>query len=349
MSILNTRLQNFRDNYEGGPDHFEDRFSRYGTFEAFKSDTMSVDTILTPKLLNDITSSFNTPVQYPVIDRGNIPVTAVRNVNITDFFSDTQLVTANFVTLVSEFTMDPAAYVENYVGYEQDFNRNMVRVIRGLSEAIETQAAATLDANINQFFPAATFVYPDVANAFQVPLAEHDNAYNQLGSIMNIMDYYGDMNVVASTAHRTIVDRFRQQGSGNATNLGWQYAGYNWFLSNSVSKTAAAQSTAYVMPKGTIAIAGRVDNSAKLGWEWADGVGSELTTTVLPMLGETLPVAAYYTKNVANRSAIAGAATAGDTRAMREGFQFSLDVCFLVAYNSDPVNTYSPVVKVDFL
>jgi len=53
----------------------------------------------------------------------------------------------------------------------------------------------------------------------------------------------------------------------------------------------------------------------------------------------------FYQQDCADRSAIGGAATAGNTRSRVEGFEVSTDVMVAFAYNSDIANRYQPNVK----
>jgi hypothetical protein len=60
-----------------------------------------------------------------------------------------------------------------------------------------------------------------------------------------------------------------------------------------------------------------------------------------------LPVGSHYYTAVGDQSAIAGTATADLTCAVKEYFGFSVDVAFLVAYNSDPTTVADPIIKGD--
>ena len=60
-----------------------------------------------------------------------------------------------------------------------------------------------------------------------------------------------------------------------------------------------------------------------------------------------LPVGSHYYTSVGDTSGIAGAASADMVCNVKEYFGFSVDVAFLVAYNSDPSNVANPIVKVE--
>ena len=58
-----------------------------------------------------------------------------------------------------------------------------------------------------------------------------------------------------------------------------------------------------------------------------------------------LPVGSHYYTAVGDQSAIAGAASADMTCNVKEYFGFSVDVAFIIAYNSDPTTVANPIMK----
>jgi hypothetical protein len=60
-----------------------------------------------------------------------------------------------------------------------------------------------------------------------------------------------------------------------------------------------------------------------------------------------LPVGSHYYTAVGDQSAIAGAASADMTCNVKEYFGFSVDVAYIVAYNSDPTTVANPIIKAE--
>ena len=60
-----------------------------------------------------------------------------------------------------------------------------------------------------------------------------------------------------------------------------------------------------------------------------------------------LPVGSHYYTAVGDQSQIAGDATADLTCAVKEYFGFSVDVAFLVAYNSEAAKVANPIIKAE--
>jgi len=74
------------------------------------------------------------------------------------------------------------------------------------------------------------------------------------------------------------------------------------------------------------------------------GKTQNVETTLGPYLG--LEVGSYFYIGRGDNSAFDGAATADDTRSMKEHHAFSLDVCYVTQYMSDPDNQQASIVKV---
>ena len=60
-----------------------------------------------------------------------------------------------------------------------------------------------------------------------------------------------------------------------------------------------------------------------------------------------MPVGSHYYTAVGDQSEIAGAASADMVCNVKEYFGFSVDVAFLVAYNSAPSTVANPIIKVE--
>ena len=96
------------------------------------------------------------------------------------------------------------------------------------------------------------------------------------------------------------------------------------------------------MADGNVGVLTRVDREALLGTasnfhEWG--------VVRLPYIG--LPVGSHYYTAVGDQSSIMGDATADLTCAKKEYFGFSVDVAFIIAYNSDLEHVANPIIKAE--
>ena len=60
-----------------------------------------------------------------------------------------------------------------------------------------------------------------------------------------------------------------------------------------------------------------------------------------------IPVGLHYYEEVGDQSKIAGAATADMVCDIKEYYGFSVDVAFIVAYNSAPATLANPIIKAE--
>ena len=85
----------------------------------------------------------------------------------------------------------------------------------------------------------------------------------------------------------------------------------------------------------------RYDREAARGTKTA--IGHEWDIVDMPYID--IPVGLHYYESVGDQSAIAGDATADLTCAKKEYYGFSVDVAFVVAYNSAIATKANPIIK----
>lgn len=343
MSLVLTLMQPLRSKYAGTLDKNEARKSRYGALDFYQKQAALETGVITSDIRSQIKKSMGNSVQVPVLDAKDVVISNVRSCTVADSENTSKLVTLTFVTYAFGFTMIPAQYVNNEIGYQQDFNRKLENYLLKFAATLDTASINNLSANKNQYFPAAvTGYYPQVGNALQVTQAQKADFFNQCMAIHNEMDFYGDMNVIASTSLMPTVNRLVNQGNANDENDAFQFAGYNFGYTNRLGNGAGIQSTCYCVPDGQVGIENRNDPDARA--KSKTGNGKEWDEVLLPIVNMT--VGSFYYDDCADKSAL-HAGTAHLTRTRVEGFEWSTDVCFVNAYNSDPVNRYSPIIKAE--
>jgi hypothetical protein len=108
-------------------------------------------------------------------------------------------------------------------------------------------------------------------------------------------------------------------------------------LANESQKIA----TLYAVEEGNVGILTRVDREAL---RRARSNFHEWDVVRLPFID--LPVGSHYYTAVGDQSSIAGDATADLTCGIKEHYGFSVDVAFVVAYNSAPSTVANPIIKI---
>lgn len=345
MSLVNTLTQSLRLRYPNPLDKNEQRPSQYGVFNAFMADTMSPQTILSPDLRTLVERSAGNTVQVPVIDFKDVTITNTRSCTVSADENTSNLVTLTFVQYVAGFKMYPAQHFNNDISYQADFDRKYEAMIQKLASTIDTACYTKANTQRNQVWNADTLAqYAQVGNALQVNPSQQDVFYNVLPSIMETMDFYGNLNIVANTMHKPYLSFTANQGAGNNTNLGFQFDRYTFNTSNRVTNTSGATSTLFASTMGTYGIWNRNHPDALAGTRTTSGV--EWGITRLPIL--EMDFGYQYSSGCENISSL-NSGTTGLTSNAVESFQWATEVCYLTPYNSDPTTRFNPIVKVDFL
>ena len=111
---------------------------------------------------------------------------------------------------------------------------------------------------------------------------------------------------------------------------------------NSLTNGAGVYGTFFAVEDGNVGVLTRVDREAL---RRASANGHVFDVVNLPYIN--LPVGSHYYTAVGDQSAIAGDATADLTCAVKEYYGFSVDVAFVIAYNSDAATVANPIMKAE--
>lgn len=344
MSLIDTLVQPTRTRYNPAYDKNERRRSVYGAWDLFQRQTNGPRSIVTPEIRSAVAPSIGTSIQIPVLDARDVTIGNVRSCVVADSENVSKLTTLTFATIVFGFTMTPQQHRNNGISYEQDFQTKLETYLLKAAAQLDTLAIDKLNAVKNVVWPTeVTNVYAQVGNALQVPKSDEDDLYNQMASIMEFMDFYdASYDVLANTFHKASVNRISSQGAGNDVNDAFQFGAFNYGFSNRIANRSGVHSTTYTLPSGTVAVLNRNDYDALAGTRLPNG--KEWGIVNMPLIN--LDMAVYQYADCADRSAL-HAGTTSLTRTVVEGFEFSTDICFMSAYNSNPATRYNPVIKTE--
>lgn len=344
MSLVATLMQPLRQQYgANGLDRLEQRRSRYGAWNFYQEQTRRAGSIIDADLRATIKRSMGNTIQIPVFDTEDVTITNVRACTVPDSENTSKLITLTFVTYAFGFTMVPAQYFNNQIGYQNDFNRKLEKRLQKFAHTLDQAAVNNLSLNKNVYWPTdVTAFYPVVGNALQITQEQKLDAYNQFGAIMNTMDLYGNVNVISTQSGMPIVNRLAAQGAGNAINESFQLGGYDWYYTNRMTNGAGVNATMYLVQDGVVGVENRNDPDAIMG----SRIGNEKIWDEVDMPLVNMRMGSYYYADCADKSAL-HAGTTHLTRTKTEGFEWSTDVVFVNAYNSNPAGRYAPIVKTE--
>lgn len=341
MSLIATRLQNWRVE-NPALDRNMARPLEYGALDFFIEQTNAANSIINPNLHDRAFESIGNTVQVPVINYdGDVTVSNVRSCVIADDENTSALYTVNWVTLSAGFTMVPQLYRNNEISYEHDFARKMEKICRALATAMDVQAIAALEANKTQVFKDALY-YTVTSNAVQIPWAARQEFLSDMNAMMRANAYPGLLHVIGGAGVDSLVRKMAEHDIYNDVNKRLEYENKVFHYTNNITNESGVFATGFVVEDGNVGVLTRVDREA-LARTRANS--HEWDVVRLPFID--LPVGSHYYTAVGDMSGVAGAASADMVCNVKEYFGFSVDVAFLVAYNSAPDTVANPIIKVE--
>ena len=341
MSLVATRLQNWRIN---NPE-FDRNMTRpceYGALDFFIEQTNARNSILSPDLRERAFASIGNTVQIPVINFDeNVQVSNVRTCVIADNENTSALYTIVWATYAIGFTMVPAAYMNNEISYEHDWLRKMEKTSRALASSLDAAGVAQLEANKTQVFKSQ-LNYTVTGNVVEVPTQMASEIMGDINPMMRANCYPEQIHVIGNAGTDALVRKLAQHGVYNDVNKRMEYDNKILHYTNNVVDETGKMGTFFGVVDGNVGVLTRVDREAL---RRARSNFHEWDVVRIPFID--LPVGSHYYTEVGDQSAIMGAATADLTCGIKEYFGFSVDVAFLVAYNSNPATVANPIIKAE--
>lgn len=341
MSLIATRVQNWR---MLNPD-FDKNMTRpaeYGALDFFAEQTNSANSIITPELKRRALASMGSTIQIPVINYdADVTVSNVRSCTIADNENTSALYTIVFATVAAGFTMTPSMYMNNEIDYNHDWRRKIEKVTKALADDLDKQAIAALEANKTQVF-RNPLTYPITGNTVDVPWDYRTEILGDLNPMMRANNYRGRIHIIGNFGVDAMVRKLAQHDLYNDVNKRMEYADKVFHFTNNIVDESGDYATLFAVEDGNVAVVTRVDRAAARGAKAND---HEWGITTLPFID--LPFGYHYYTSVGDQSAIGGASTADMICDVKEHFGFSVDVAFIVAYNSDPEVVPNPIIKAE--
>lgn len=342
MSLIATRTQEMRMRNQQ-VDKNMSRLTEWGALDFFLSQTNAPDSMLTDETKRRAFSSMGTDIKIPVIDYdGTVTVANERTCVIADAENTSKLMAVVWKTYAFGFTMVPTMFNNNEIDYQKDFEKKMLKFSRKFLDQVDKDAIAALETAKTQKFGNLLY-YTQTANDVQVNYIQRNDILGDLHPMFRSMDYSGQLHIVGDTGVDAIVRKLEQRGIYNDVNKQLEYANKIFHFTNNMVLESENFAQFYAIESGNVGMLTRVDREAlrratsKVGHEW-DVIN-------FPFAG--FQVGTHYYESVGDQSAIAGAATADMTCNIKEHYGFSVDIAFVVAYNSAPKTVSTPVMKVE--
>jgi hypothetical protein len=314
----------------------------YGALDFFIEQTDAPNSIINANLRNRAFASIGNTVQVPVINYdGDVTVSNSRSCVISDDENTSALYTVVWKTFSVGFTMVPTLYMNNEIDYEHDFNRKLEKISRALATALDTDAIAALSAAKTQVY-ADKLQYTVTSNVIQVPTQMATEILGDLNPMMRANAYPQMIHIIGNAGVDSLIRKLAQHGVYNDVNKRMEYDNKVLHYTTQLTNESQKIGTLYAVADGNVGILTRVDREAL---RRARSNFHEWDVVRLPFID--LPVGSHYYTAVGDQSSIAGDASADMVCNVKEYYGFSVDVAFIVAYNSDLENVANPIMKAE--
>lgn len=340
MSLAATVLQNVRVKNPDF-DKNEHRLSEYGALDFFIEQSER-DPLLTEEMKRQAIESAGKTLQIPVIQYdGTISVSNVRSCTIADAENTSALVGVTFATYAIGFTVVPSMYSNNEIDMENDVAKKLKKCARALGAALDTAAIAALEAAKTQSI-VDPLIYTFSSNVLSAPWESREDVLGDIEPMMNSNDFYGFVHIIGNAGVRSLLRKLAEHAQYNEVDRSLEWEGKYFHFTNRLSNGANQYATFYAVESGNVDMLYRYDRESARG-----GSGAGHTWEIYNMPYINIPVGLHYYESVGDQSAIGGAATDDLTCAVKQHYGFSVDVAFVVAYNSDLANRANPIIKAE--
>ena len=340
MSLAATILQPIRVKNPDF-DKNEHRLSVYGALDFFIEQSER-DPLLTEEMKRQAMESAGKTLQIPVIKYdGDVVVSNVRSCTVSDAENTSALVGVTFATYAVGFTVVPAMYSNNEIDMQNDIEKKLKKCARALGAALDTAALAALEAAKTQVI-ADPLIYSFSSNVLGCPWESREDILGDIEPMMNSNDFYGFTHIVGNTGVRSLLRKLAEHAQYNDVDKRLEWEGKYFHFTNRLANDTGKYGTFYAIESGNVDMLYRYDREVARG---GSGAGHTWEKYNMPYIG--IPVGLHYYEAVGDQSSIAGDATADLTCAVKQYFGFSVDVAFVVAYNSAIAERANPIIKVE--
>lgn len=349
MSLIATLAQDFRANSPGF-DAKEFRMTQMGITNAYINQGNAADSIISPELRQKAMSSAGRNVHIPVIDFQDVTVRSDRPIVIPTYSNNSALVTVQWSTLSFGFPMRTGEHYNNDIDRQRDFNKKFQAMLVKFAKTLENIGAASLNANktlVVNGQTAGTTVggHTLAAGVVSETVADLKDAYiyADLPPMMGQNDFPDmSLDIIGNQGVHAILRRQEGFGEANNENKRIQYMNNNFQFSNGIVDATGKHATGYAVGSGCLGTLSRLEPDALLRTKLKNG--TEWDNIILP--GLNIPCGTYEYTGAVDISG-EGAHVAHLTRTGQIMMDFSFDIAYITAYNSDSANLPGGIIKFD--
>lgn len=147
-----------------------------------------------------------------------------RTHNHTGNRGDSLEVPLTWVTRKADFSISIKQNDTNVISWEENYASQLQNSIYNVLTSLETQFITNLEADrTQQNVGGGRGTWDGTDYVYEITAAEKDHFYQNVRVVMNQNLYKGQLIAVADSLSSLQASRSISQGTGNATNLGWQF------------------------------------------------------------------------------------------------------------------------------
>ena len=351
MSVLDWRMLDLLGATPNGLDAQSQRVQKYGLIDLANKNKNLLLFGLSKDQLED-SKYWGAPAnKIPVRDAlaGSVSLTPMTCTFPTNE-STVDFVTATFLSAHFGFKMNKRLIAQNGVdlNYNEEFAYKVSKTEQKLAAALELQIYTALNAakstTTNSSLVGVGNRYgATVGDAIQISSTLRPTFFNDSDSIFLADNFDAmDFDVIGDAQLASIVNFYANQGGANNTNTNFQFGNKAFSFSNTVSTTASALSTGFIMPPGSLGFYSRLAPEHEQGLELKSGI--EYGKYFSPLMGFEL--AMLYKDDCGDESA--NTSNSRDTAAPQDFYQMGYTVCILTPSLATG-ETNNGIKKFDFL
>lgn len=246
---------------------------------------------------------------------------SARAYNHTGTINDSANVTLTWTTKSDKFAISLKLLDKSVFDFNTVLANKIEQACMNILEDKETEAIAYLRAQRATQQPSGLkgVTFNSTNDAVEVDAAEENKFFQRIRSLMR-QNYFGtQLDIISDPLTATQAEYLAAQGTGNATNWGFQFNGLNIAESVELSDDNYTGGVSLVMPAGSVAALNWIPKQNRMGWgDYNSYVGGYGT---FQFLGYTFAVHGY-----AGRSDTSSAN--GDAQDVTMEFEVSLDSSF---------------------
>lgn len=341
MSLILSRMQNFRAN--SPLDQWVERPSKYGALDLFIRETENPMGIISPELQATAQRAQGNTLEVPVYDKdASVTINNTRTVTISDDENTSAMQSITLTTYEFGFTMIPAQYTNNELGYQRDFNQKLTKYLNAFLATLDTAALTALNTAKTQVVGSTLGKYTFASNVLNATDSQRLRIIADITPLMASNDYYEPRHVVGNAGLLSQFLEIQESGLYNDQNRVIQWADKELHFTNRLANAANKVATGYVVNSGTVGVVYRHDRDSVLRH-----TTHKHEFNVVQVPGIPFPMGVYYYDDVADKNAITGAATADLTRTKVEAYSWSIDIGFITQHNDTPASYANGILKFD--